>query len=55
MWDTSHRAVQGSKKAPCGVRLLGERGGDGEPLMAPGCTAELVGPVEVVNYMLEEA
>lgn len=34
--------------------LLDQRGGDGEPLMAPGCTAELVGLVEAVNYMCEE-
>lgn len=33
--------------------LLAERGGDGELLMAPGCTAELVGPVEIVNYVIE--
>lgn len=33
--------------------LLDQRGGDGEPLMA-NCHAELVGPVEVVNYMHEE-
>jgi len=34
--------------------LLGQRGGDGEPLMAPGCRAEYVGPVEIVNYVIEE-
>jgi len=33
--------------------LLPERGGDGELLMAPGCTAEYVGQVEVVNYVIE--
>ena len=34
--------------------LLRERGGDGELLMAPGCRAEYVGPVEVVNYVIED-
>jgi hypothetical protein len=33
---------------------LDKRGGDGEPLMV-NCAAELVGPVEVVNYAVEEA
>ncbi|GAB3817602.1 hypothetical protein GCM10027605_68570 [Micromonospora zhanjiangensis] len=33
--------------------LLDTVGGDGEPLMT-GCTAELVGPVEIVNYCIEE-
>lgn len=32
--------------------LLTEVGGDGEPLMA-NATATLVGPVEVVNYVVE--
>lgn len=34
--------------------LLDERGGDGEPLMA-NVTCTLVGPVEVVNYVVVEA
>lgn len=33
--------------------LLDERGGDGELLMA-NCTSELVGPVEIVNYVVDE-
>lgn len=34
--------------------LLAERGGDGELLMAD-CTTELVGPVDVVTYVVEES
>jgi len=34
--------------------LLSQRGGDGEPLMAPGCRAEYVGVIEIVNYVFEE-
>jgi hypothetical protein len=34
-------------------RLLNEVGGDGEPLMADA-VAELVGPVEAVNYVIDE-
>jgi hypothetical protein len=33
--------------------LLGQRGGDGEPLMV-NCHAELIGPVEIVNYVIED-
>jgi hypothetical protein len=32
--------------------LLDEVGGDGEPLMT-NCAAELVGPVEVINYCVD--
>lgn len=34
--------------------LLDEPGGDGEPLLANVTVIELVGPVEVVNYCVEE-
>src|SRR5690606_41437455 len=34
--------------------LLRQRGGDGEPLMAPECGAEYVGVIEPVNYGIEE-
>jgi hypothetical protein len=33
--------------------LLNRRGGDGEPLMT-NCHAELVGPVEIVNYVISD-
>ncbi|MBX6750942.1 MAG: hypothetical protein IRY85_14930 [Micromonosporaceae bacterium] len=33
--------------------LLDERGGDGEPLLI-NVTAEYVGPVEIVNYCVDE-
>lgn len=33
--------------------LLDQRGGDGEPLLA-NCTAEMIGPVEIVNYVIED-
>lgn len=34
--------------------LLDERGGDGEPLLANVCVVEVIDPVEVVNYSIEE-
>lgn len=54
--DTSIGTIAGVEHRPVYIvtgTVLNERGGDGETLMAC-CAAVLHGPVEVVNYVVED-